>query len=155
MMDILTSETCWAHKKWNKIASDIKLVFYSSTITMMHGPINIKKNLWASPVFSAFNPTFRLNIILFFFAILCNCNRIHPSFLFSYKIWAFSGFELYDLFRRTLYTEKDPPPHCVRGADAPYAPRTKWGSNSTCSTWGIPYIRELKFLKNVGAFSKL
>ena len=41
MMDILRSETCWAHKQWNKIASDIKLVFYSSTITMMHGPINI------------------------------------------------------------------------------------------------------------------
>jgi len=41
-MDILMSETCWAHKKWNKITSDIKLVFYSSTITMMHGPINIK-----------------------------------------------------------------------------------------------------------------
>jgi len=32
MMDILLSETCWAHKKWNKIASDIKLVFHSSTI---------------------------------------------------------------------------------------------------------------------------
>ena len=32
----------WAHKKWNKTASDIKLVFYSSTITMMHGPINIR-----------------------------------------------------------------------------------------------------------------
>jgi len=31
MMDILMSETRWAHKKWNKIASDIKLVFYSST----------------------------------------------------------------------------------------------------------------------------
>jgi len=43
MMDILMSEICWARKKWNKIASDIKLVFYSSTITMMHGPINIKK----------------------------------------------------------------------------------------------------------------
>jgi len=42
MMDILMSETCWAHKKWNKIASDIKLVFYSSTITMMHGPIYIR-----------------------------------------------------------------------------------------------------------------
>ena len=42
MMDILMSETCWAHKKWNKIASDIKLVFYSSTINMMHGPINIR-----------------------------------------------------------------------------------------------------------------
>jgi len=42
MMDILMPETCWAHKKWNKIASDIKLVFYSSTITKMHGPINIR-----------------------------------------------------------------------------------------------------------------
>ena len=42
MMNILMFETCWAHKKWNKIASDIKLVFYSSTITMMHGPINIR-----------------------------------------------------------------------------------------------------------------
>ena len=26
-MDILMSETCWAHNKWNKIASDIRLVF--------------------------------------------------------------------------------------------------------------------------------
>jgi hypothetical protein len=31
VMDILMSETCWAHKKWNKITSDIKLVFHSST----------------------------------------------------------------------------------------------------------------------------
>ena len=42
MMDILISETCWSHKKWNKIASDIKLVFYSSTITIMYGPLNIR-----------------------------------------------------------------------------------------------------------------
>ena len=35
MMDILMSETCWAHKKWNKIAGDVKLVFYSSTILFM------------------------------------------------------------------------------------------------------------------------
>ena len=41
-MDILMSETCWAHNKWNKITSDIKLVFHSSTIAMMHGPINIR-----------------------------------------------------------------------------------------------------------------
>ena len=41
MMGILMSETYWAHKKRNKIASDIKLVFYSSTITMMHGPMYI------------------------------------------------------------------------------------------------------------------
>jgi len=33
MMDRLMSETFWAHKKWNKIASDIKLIFYSSAIT--------------------------------------------------------------------------------------------------------------------------
>ena len=42
IMDILMSETCWAHKKWNKISSTIMYVFYSSTITMMHGPINIR-----------------------------------------------------------------------------------------------------------------
>jgi len=41
MMDILMSETCWAHKKWNKIG-DIKMVFYSSTIKMTHGPINVR-----------------------------------------------------------------------------------------------------------------
>ena len=41
-LDILMSETCWAHNKSNKIASDIKLVFHSSTIAMMHGPINIR-----------------------------------------------------------------------------------------------------------------
>jgi len=34
-MDILMSGTCCAHKKWNKIASDIKLVFYSSTINAL------------------------------------------------------------------------------------------------------------------------
>ena len=41
-IDILISETCWAHNKWNKITNDIKLVFHLSTIAMMHGPINIK-----------------------------------------------------------------------------------------------------------------
>ena len=37
MMDILMSETCWAHKKWNKIASDIKLVFHSSNVRHIFG----------------------------------------------------------------------------------------------------------------------
>jgi len=46
MMDILISETCWAYKKWNKIVSDIKLVFYSSTITMMRGQINIRFRIY-------------------------------------------------------------------------------------------------------------
>ena len=40
LMDILMSETCWAHKKWNKIASDIKLVFYSSTYNVFNININ-------------------------------------------------------------------------------------------------------------------
>ena len=31
-ISLLMSETCWAHKKRNKIASDIKFVFYSSNI---------------------------------------------------------------------------------------------------------------------------
>ena len=53
MMDILITETCWAHKKWNKIASDIKLVFHSSTIKMMHGPINIRN----MKVFCCYNYT--------------------------------------------------------------------------------------------------
>ena len=35
MMDILMSETCWAHKTWNKIASDMKLVFHSSSISLL------------------------------------------------------------------------------------------------------------------------
>ena len=48
MRDILMSETCWAHKKWNKIANDIMLVFYSSTITMMHGPINTRSTITTS-----------------------------------------------------------------------------------------------------------
>ena len=32
-MDILMPETCWAHNNWNKITSDIKLVFNSSDMT--------------------------------------------------------------------------------------------------------------------------
>jgi len=37
MMDILMSEICWAHKKWNKIARYIKLVFYFSGFSLQHG----------------------------------------------------------------------------------------------------------------------
>jgi len=51
IMAVLVSKTCWAHKKWNKIASDIKLVFYSSTTTMMHGPINIHSKIHQFGIF--------------------------------------------------------------------------------------------------------
>ena len=46
MMDILMSEACWAHKKWNKIASDIKLVFYSSKILKSMFKYEILINLY-------------------------------------------------------------------------------------------------------------
>ena len=54
MMYILMSETCWAHKKWNKIASDIKLVFHSSAISMYsfhqaHGGCYHRNNVEARP----------------------------------------------------------------------------------------------------------
>jgi len=63
MMDMIMSETRWAHKKWNKIASDLKLVFYSSTITMIHGPINI--SIFIKFVFSAFGKVCQVNLSFF------------------------------------------------------------------------------------------
>ena len=69
MIDILMSETCWAHKKWIKIASDIKLVFYSSTIKMMHGPINIRLS-------HAVNHKLHYTIISWSLGIILNGN--HP-----------------------------------------------------------------------------
>ena len=44
MMDILMSETCWAHKKWNKNNKWRQVGLSFSTITMMHVPINIRCN---------------------------------------------------------------------------------------------------------------
>ena len=57
MIDILMSETCWAHKKWNKIASDINLVFYSSTILRRCVHNNWKKR---SYVFKYYRSSARL-----------------------------------------------------------------------------------------------
>jgi len=42
MMGIVMPETCSAYMKYNKITSDIYLGLYSSVITMLHGPINIR-----------------------------------------------------------------------------------------------------------------
>ena len=63
-MDILIPETCCAHNKWNKIASDIKLVFHSSTIAMMHGPINIRftKNVFCFSLKRLFETSLILRI---------------------------------------------------------------------------------------------
>ena len=45
MMGIVVPETCWAYKKYNKIINGVYLVSYSSVITMMHFPINIRWNI--------------------------------------------------------------------------------------------------------------
>ena len=70
MMDILMSETCWVHKKWNKIASDIKLVFHSSAITMVHGPINISIFRMSAIQITAGTSTTKAEIFWWFFATL-------------------------------------------------------------------------------------
>ena len=55
MMGILMFETCRAHKKWNKIASDIKLVFYSSTTTNLICWLIIKFVMMDSNMYVSFN----------------------------------------------------------------------------------------------------
>jgi len=79
MMDILMSETCWAHKKWNKIASDIKLVFYSSTPTsliMSWEKINEQKR-FRPIILSDIKPCFMLHSLIYlkhFINSQCNFN---------------------------------------------------------------------------------
>jgi len=84
MMDILMSETCWAHKKWNKIASDIKLVFYSSTIDYLVS--EIKSAIRYTKVLQLCGMTLlhtpMLNVILDYEPILKNLNSSH----FPYNI---------------------------------------------------------------------
>jgi len=57
MVDILMSETCWAHKKWNKIASDIKLVFYSSAF------LNLRRT-WRDIIKNVFRSSCKVPFIL-------------------------------------------------------------------------------------------
>ena len=56
-MVILMSEICWAHNKWNKIASDIKLVFHSSTnifpLYLLKGTV-FWKEYWIQNVYFEF-----------------------------------------------------------------------------------------------------
>jgi len=52
MMDVLMSKKCWAHMKWNKIASDIKLVFYSSTRSWILYSVRIFVVVWTVRIFT-------------------------------------------------------------------------------------------------------
>ena len=94
MMDILMSETCWAHKTWNKIANDIKFVFYSSTITMMHGPINISQRLYLGRLYICHISAIFLFIInVKFFHFMHKVSRFVISkicILFAIFLMAFS-----------------------------------------------------------------
>jgi len=63
MMAILMSEICWAHKKWNKIASDTKLVIFPST--------NISQYLWFHN-FRHFQPFFFF-LHKIFNTVKCTC----------------------------------------------------------------------------------
>ena len=42
MMGTVVPETCCVYKKYNKTTSDIQFVLYSSVITKMHGPTDIR-----------------------------------------------------------------------------------------------------------------
>ena len=50
MMDILMSETCWVHKKWNRIESGMKLVFYSSVIFVVLLKLGRPRRRWADNI---------------------------------------------------------------------------------------------------------
>jgi len=57
--NILMSETCWVRKKWNKIASDKKLVFYSP---MDRNFISKEKNTFNSSQGVVFSPRIKTHL---------------------------------------------------------------------------------------------
>ena len=64
MMDILMSETCWAHNKWNKIASDTKLVFHSFLCTSVNiylVLISVIGHVFGSWLYSVINTKYGYN----------------------------------------------------------------------------------------------
>ena len=67
MMDILMSETCWTRKKWNKRASDIKLVFHpSAVIIKIAVGIDFKLKVQCSSFTSIYHISFTLCIPSFY-----------------------------------------------------------------------------------------
>ena len=87
MMDILMSETCWAHKKWNKITSDIKLVFHSSTwFLILHFVVLVR---YCKPVLSCLSFTKHVGFSpnpadMYLGAVWFECKRL---------FWVLSSFE--------------------------------------------------------------
>ena len=83
-MDILMSETCWAHK-WNKIASDIKLVFHSSTILVQSFGL-LNHFFPSSSILDKGLPIWHVQPLYLFF------NIILPAYLWSSRWPLWSGF---------------------------------------------------------------
>ena len=73
MMAILMSETCWIHNKWTKIASDIKLVFYSSPIWAI---------VWRGEV----------HFIWIYLFLFCGRSSLPACYTCSVDIWKFFHF---------------------------------------------------------------
>jgi len=69
MMDILMSETCWAHKKWN-----IKLVFYSST-TITY--INANSSILTEPESPCGNQHYSRELLMMGTAVPETCWAYH------------------------------------------------------------------------------
>jgi len=104
MVDILMSETCWAYKKWNKIASDINLVFYSSTIKMMHGPINIRFKIAGSITMGGKTPCK---------ASLCHLLKYYLDII-SYDFFVISSFCFFTKIYTNWLPDKSPHWYCVQ-----------------------------------------
>ena len=85
MKDILMSETCWAHKKWYKILSDIKLAFYYSTITMMQGPINISSDMFRCYSYTIIRE--RISLCLLKLRLLKQSIKIHCLLTKRYNLY--------------------------------------------------------------------
>ena len=81
MMGLIMPETCWTYKKYNKIISGIWLVFYSSVITMMHGPTHIKLNRLVCSV--GFQEISKKNCKIKLQYSMRSSNSLYHGYLFS------------------------------------------------------------------------
>jgi len=110
MMDILMSETCWAHNKWNKIVSDIKLLFYSSTIK------------WTSPTCS-------VHVHYLHIYILFNKKLLECQITYIFKYWK-TQFECFtwklEKFKTIRFSLKHNPANSERDEDCGWL-ALEWG----------------------------
>jgi len=108
LMDILMFETCWAHKKWNKIPNDIKLVFYSwSFILLLFSCFYMKSNkklCLSLPAYLLVSPASTTQIFLPLLQDISHTNLIELSRLLTFgirtkfQVITLGVFKLYRIF---------------------------------------------------------